>query len=138
MSRQKQLRIVFVVANAQKQGAERGECTEPRYATMFQEESWIARQTPHSALRNIARRGDGACNRHIKRNHCKYCPERRARQKRLIIVFGEAMSRVARKTRRVYCSCAAGTEVRFFDTKADGINSEGIAQAITFTKTNKK
>ena len=37
MSRQKQLITVFVVANAQKQGAIEGECIEPRSATMFQE-----------------------------------------------------------------------------------------------------
>ena len=37
MSRQKQLSVVFVVANAQKQGAEAAECIEAEYATMFQE-----------------------------------------------------------------------------------------------------
>ena len=37
VSRQKQLSVVFVVANAQKQGAEAAECIEAEYATMFQE-----------------------------------------------------------------------------------------------------
>ena len=37
MSRRKRLLSVFDVANAQKQGAERVECIETRYATMFQE-----------------------------------------------------------------------------------------------------
>ena len=37
MSRQKQLSVVFDVANAQKQGAIEGECTEPRSATMLHE-----------------------------------------------------------------------------------------------------
>jgi hypothetical protein len=36
VSRQKQLITVFVVANAQKQGAENTECIEVGYATMFQ------------------------------------------------------------------------------------------------------
>ena len=37
VSRQKQLSVVFVVANVQKQGAEAAECIEAEYATMFQE-----------------------------------------------------------------------------------------------------
>ena len=37
VSRQKQLSVVFGVANAQKQGAEAAECIEAEYATMFQE-----------------------------------------------------------------------------------------------------
>ena len=37
VSSQKQLITVFGVANAQKQGAMRGECIEPSSATMFQE-----------------------------------------------------------------------------------------------------
>ena len=37
VSRQKQLSVVFVVANVQKQGAEAAECIEEEYATMFQE-----------------------------------------------------------------------------------------------------
>ena len=37
VSRQKQLSVVFDVANAQKQGAADAECTEAEDATMFQE-----------------------------------------------------------------------------------------------------
>ena len=37
VSRQKQLSVVFGVANAQKQGAADAECTEAEDATMFQE-----------------------------------------------------------------------------------------------------
>ena len=37
MSRQKQLSVVFDVANAQKQEAADAECTEAEDATMFQE-----------------------------------------------------------------------------------------------------
>ena len=39
MSRQKQLSVVFDVANAQKQGVADAECIEAEETTMFQEDS---------------------------------------------------------------------------------------------------
>ena len=48
MSRQKQLSIVFGVANAQKQGVMGVRLVLTSSTTMFQEESWIARFSARS------------------------------------------------------------------------------------------
>ncbi len=56
MSRQKQLSVVFVVANAQKQGAEAAECIEAEYATMFQELVQNAELTTNKTKQNEGRR----------------------------------------------------------------------------------
>ena len=49
VSRQKGLITVFAVANAQKQGVMRVRLVLTSSTTMFQEEGWIARKTPHTA-----------------------------------------------------------------------------------------
>ena len=56
VSRQKQLSVVFVVANAQKQGAEAAECIEAEYATMFQELVQNAELITNKTKQNQGRR----------------------------------------------------------------------------------
>ena len=98
MSRRKQLITVFVVANAQKQEVMRARLVLASSTTMFQEE-----RTRRTSKRFLA--GGRPYPPKQKPYHFGYGGSGitlRAREKQQIVVFREAMSRVASRTSRVY------------------------------------